>query len=471
MKKERFDDFDDEIRDLVLDFERKVMNGGMEFYDLDELEMIIDYYFEVNDLDALEKAVRFAENLYPNSTEVKIRRAHVDIAHKRYKKALNQLLALHEKEPDNTDLAYSLGVCYSAMERPDEAVEQFLAASADGWEVGRIYGNIAEEYVKKEDLPTAIKYYEAALTHGDNDPATLYNYVDTCRMQHCCDEGVVQMERYVKRNPYSREGWFCLGLLQRSLSQTDKAVDSFEYALAIDKTSSETYVELAYSYEVLGDPGRAASTLLQMAEHTDSRAVAYRLVGQLYQRFENYEAANIYFNKALAEQPDDASSMAGLAEGYLMLGDPSMAMSMVRKAEAKAPDNADVLSAAAKLYDSRGDSHRAGEYYDRLIISNDCSEQHCREYTDFLFRWKIYDIMIEFAEESLEAFPDDPFYSTYLAAAYFYTNRYNRARKVLPHVSPAALAQLCPEIMTHPLLGPLVPAMEEGGGDINMTIL
>ena len=58
----------------------------------------------------------------------------------------------------------------------------------------------------------------------------------------------------------------------------------------------------------------------------------------------------------------------------------------------------------------------------------------------------------------VDVYPHSSFYSTYLAAAYFYMNRYNRARKMLPDVSPAMLAEICPEIISHPLLGPLVPA-------------
>lgn len=456
-KKDRFDSFDEEVRALVLDFERTVLKGGMQFFDVDELEMIIDYYFEVNDLEPLEAAVSFAEYLYPDSTEVKIRRAHVAIARQQYKSALKQLLALHEKEPDNTDLAYSLGVVYSAMDRPDEAVNQFLVASSDGWQVGRIYGNIAEEYVKKEDLDTAIKYYEMALAHNDHDPATLYNYVDTCEQHHCCEEGCQKMERYVSQNPYSRDGWHCLGLLYLDTGLLEKAIDAFEYALVIDKNSPETYAELAYAYELSGDIGRSASTLLLMADTDDNRIDAYRRIGQLYQRYGNAEASNVYFAKVLAEQTNDAAAIAGMAVNYVMLDDMPMALSTVRKAEHIAPDDPDVLSALAKVYDAKDEWDRAGEYYDRLIAGDRYTEQHCREYTDFLFRHKIYDILIPFAEESLESFPSDPFYSTYLAAAYFYTNRYNRARKVLPDVVATELARLCPQIMDHPLLGPLVP--------------
>ena len=460
MSKDRFDSFDEEVRDLVLDFERTVLKGGMQFFDVDELEMIIDYYFEVNDLEPLEAAVSFAEYLYPDSTEVKIRRAHVAIARQQYKSALKQLLALHDKEPDNTDLAYSLGVVYSAMDRPDDAVDQFLVASSDGWQVGRIYGNIAEEYVKKDDLKTAIDYYKLALDKNDHDPATLYNYVDTCEQYHVCEDGCSQLEHYVERNPYSRDGWHCLGLLYIDLGLLEKAIDAFEYAIAINKNSPETYAELAYAYELSGDIGRAATTLLQMADIDESRQDAYRRIGQMYQRYGNAEASNIYFSKVLADRPDDAASMAGMSVNYLLLDDMPMAVSTVRKAERQAPDDPDVLSALAKVYDAKDDWQKAGEYYERLIAGEKYTEQHCREYTDFLFRHKNYDLMIDFAEESLEAFPADPFYSTYLAAAYFYTNRYNRARKVLPDVLSVELARLCPQIMEHPLLGPLVPGID-----------
>ena len=49
MNNNRNNEFDDEERQLVLDFENTVLQGGTQFFDVDELEVIIDYYFEVND--------------------------------------------------------------------------------------------------------------------------------------------------------------------------------------------------------------------------------------------------------------------------------------------------------------------------------------------------------------------------------------------------------------------------------------
>ena len=56
----RFSDFDDEVRELVIDFEATVLRGQSQFFDVDELEIIIDYYLETNDLEPLEAAVNSA---------------------------------------------------------------------------------------------------------------------------------------------------------------------------------------------------------------------------------------------------------------------------------------------------------------------------------------------------------------------------------------------------------------------------
>jgi tetratricopeptide (TPR) repeat protein len=173
-----------------------------------------------------------------------------------------------------------------------------------------------------------------------------------------------------------------------------------------------------------------------------------------------------YFKKATDENPRDAEAFASLALCYLEMGDKTNALAKVNRAvlldeaepSADMPNgNPEVLCAAGMVYDAVDDFYQASEYFERLIATGLCSEPQCQLYTQFLFKHKVYDILVMFAEESLEVYPHSSFYSTYLAAAYFYTNRYNRVRHMLPDVSSAMLAELCPELMVHPLLGPLIP--------------
>lgn len=466
MKKDRFKDFDDEVRELVLDFENTVLRGENQFFDADELEIIIDYYFEVNDEKPLERAVSYAEQLYPDNSSVKLRRAHLYIAREDYKKALSILHRLRQEEPENTDVAYSLGVANGAVGESEKAISYFKEAAADGWMLGRVYANMAEEYYKLKDYDTALDFYRKAMESDSCDDITIYNYYDVCFEARRIEEAIDYLKKYVKANPYSKEGWYCLGCGYRDLTLYEKAVDAFEFAIAIDKGYTDAYLALSQTQDFMGHTSEAVTTMLRVLDFTDDQAKVYRTVGSLYAREANYDTAMAYFRKALEENPADAEAYANLAVCYLEIGDMTSALSHAKKALAF--DNAsddkdypdghpDVLCSAAMVYDAAGDFYKASECFEQMIITGLYTEPQCQLYTQFLFNHKVYEVMEQFAEESLEVYPHSSFYCTYLAASYFYTNRYNKARKMLPDVSPMLLAELCPEIIKHPLLGPLIP--------------
>ena len=460
MKNERFTDFDDEVRHLVLDFEKTVMNGENQFYDVDELEMIIDYYLEVLDKEPLLTAIVYAEQLYPESTEIKIRRAHWYIANQEFDRALEILLRLEEQEPDNTDIAYSLGVLYGEKEQSEKAIDYFLQASTDGWQLGRIYANIAEEYYKLNNFHEAIQYYMKAFGTDSYDVQTFYNYLDTCQQAGLSDEAAEFFKLYVESHPYGKEGWYCLGCAYRDMGMMDRAIDAVEYAIAIDKNYTVAYLELSRIQEESGDSGEAATTLMRLLDVAGDRAEVYRALGDLFVRQENFETAMLYYKKAVVENESDAYALAGLAMCCMHLGDLSMALSYVKKALAADAENPDALCCAAMVYDSRNNVEMANDYFDRCIVSPQCTEVHCRYYTIFLFNREQYDTLIEFAEESLELYPHDIFYSTYLAAACFFTNRYNKLSHALPDVHPVMLREMCPAIWENPRLAPLLPEMK-----------
>lgn len=466
MKKDRFNNFDDEVRDLVLDFENTVLKGKTQFFDVDEMEIIIDYYFEVNDQKPLERAVEYAEELYPNNTSVRLRRAHLMISHEQYAQALQVLNKMRQAEPDNTDVAYSLGVANGAVGESEKAIAYFKEAARDGWMLGRVYSNMAEEYYKLKDYDAALNFYRKAMESDSCDDVTIYNYYDVCFEAGRIEQAVEYLNTYVKDNPYCKEAWYCLGCAYRDLTLYEKAVDAFEFAIAIDKTYVDAYIALSQTQDYMGRTSEAVTTMIRVLDFYDDHAKVYRTIGNLYAREANYDTAMAYFKKATDENPRDAEAFASLALCYLEMGDKTNALAKVNRAvlldeaepSADMPNgNPEVLCAAGMVYDAVDGFYQASEYFERLIATGLCSEPQCQLYTQFLFKHKVYDILVMFAEESLEVYPHSSFYSTYLAAAYFYTNRYNRVRHMLPDVSPAMLAELCPELMVHPLLGPLIP--------------
>ena len=56
----------------------------------------------------------------------------------------------------------------------------------------------------------------------------------------------------MEEHPYSRTGWFCLGEAYIVEQLYEKAIDAYQYALAIDKNYTMAYFELSKAQEELG---------------------------------------------------------------------------------------------------------------------------------------------------------------------------------------------------------------------------
>ena len=457
MKKDRFKNFNDDERELVLDFENTVLQGRDQFFDVDEMEVIIDYYLEVNDLKPLEQAVLYAERLYPDSTEVRLRRAHFMVTQQQYDSALGIMKDLQHREPDNTDVAYSLGVVYGAMGESDNAIECFRHAAEDGWELGRIFSNMAEEYYNKQDFDEAIRYYQLSLDTDSYDQSTMYNYADTAIQAGRASDAAAYFRSFVGEHPYDAEGWHSLGIVLASMGALNEAEDAYEYALAADKTLTSVYYDLAMTQVSLGKLGEAVSSLLQKAALSESPVEAYLQIATLYLQNNNPAAAMPYLRKCEQKDPDNGDVFSALAMCHLASNDVTQAFAMSKKALRLKPDSATTLFAAAQVHDALGHTDAAAEYYERLAERDDTTEGMFQYYISFLFRNRHYQEVTELAKESLDLYPGDSFYYTYLAASYFMTNRYKRLSGVIEFVDPNLIRHLCPTIERNPLLSYLIP--------------
>lgn len=456
MKDRRFANHDNETRDLILNFEQTLLKSDLQFYDLDELETIMTYYLDVNDLDAFKKAVDYAEQLYPDSIDVQIWRAHWYLANQNHAKALTLLNSLHQQEPDNTDVEFSLGEVYSEMGKHKEAISHYLVAATDGWQLARLYANVADEYYDLKDYDNAIHYYLRSL---DEDPlmaSALINYTDACCDASRLDEAITYISHLIDDHPYYKEAWHCLGCTYLNLGLNEKAIDAFEYAIAIDNGFMPSYMELVQMYETEGNVTQAASVLHRLLEHADYPAQVWLQLGRLYLRAENAPTALEYLQKALDLQPDDPDTLASVGLAELLSGDPRLALDHAHKALALAPDCADALFCAAMACNDKNMPQDAMAYFKRLVESPTCTEQHCRYYANYLFDNGHYDDLIDFAEESLEIYPHDAFYSSFLSAALFLTNRYRRLCLSLPDANKEILLELCPQMWQNPHVLPFL---------------
>lgn len=353
MAADRFKNFNPEVRELVLAFERQ-RGGGGGFFDADQLEIIADFYLELYDIEGLRAAVEYGERLFPDNDAVRLRRAHLLCVQGAYPQALALLKELERAEPENTDVCYALGTLYSMTDHAAEAIAYYLKAAADGYELGMIYGNIADEHYKLGQTEEAVRYYRMSIENNPDEERALYNLACTWDEQGMNEVSERFFSQHVEEHPYSKGGWYCLGCVYSWLSLDEKAADAYEYALAIDKTLCNAYFGLSDSYRHLGDTGRAVAALNDALDYADDRAYVLYSMGRIYFEAGNWHTASTYLHDALKEDPAYAVAWNDLGRCCEQMGYADEAAGYYRRAIDLEPDADGHWVCLADLYMKQG---------------------------------------------------------------------------------------------------------------------
>lgn len=352
MNLDRFKNYEQEVRDLVLAFEKQGRSNAT-YFDVDQLEVIADYYLEVYDIEGLESAVKLGEQLFPGNSEIRLRHAHLFSIRGQYNEAMELLQSLEQAEPENTDVCYALGALYSLIDRPPKAIDYYLKAAKDGYQLDMVYGNIADEYYYLGKTTEAIAYYRKSIQQNPDENRSLYNLACTWDELGRNEESVEFFSQVVAQHPFAKGAWYCLGCVYCWLSLYKKAADAYEYAIAIDKTYLEAYAGLSECYSRSNNFARAVQALRDMFEYAQDpqgRAHALYQIGGLYFQQDNYHTASAYFHDALKEDPSDSTVWADLGRCSERLGYPEEAAGYYRRAIDLDPDTDEHWLSLADLY-------------------------------------------------------------------------------------------------------------------------
>ncbi len=349
MNLDRFKNFEQDVRELVLAFEKQ-RDGHASYFDVDQLEIIADYYLEVYDVEGLESAVTLGEQLFPNSNSIRLRRAHLLGIRGQYSEALDILKSLERSEPDNTDVCYAMATFYSLTGQPPKAIDYYLKTAADGYQLDLVYGNIADEYCQLGNIDQAVNYYRKSIAVNPDEGRSLYNLACLWDSQGQDTQTQSFLTQLLSDHPFSKNGWYCLGIVYGWLSLFEKSADAYEYAIAIDKTFVQAYLGLSESYRRLGDITRSVQALRDALDYTSDRPHILYLIGHTYLDEGNYHTASTYYHDALKEDPTYSDAWNELGRCSECLGYLDEAAGYYRRAIDLNPDSDSHWLCLADLY-------------------------------------------------------------------------------------------------------------------------
>lgn len=346
---------DYEIQELIERFESQLENDRLSFFDADELNILIDYCIQHDDLNKINIIADMAERFHSDSPIYNAIMAKKYLYVQDASNAMNYLLSDNNNFQD-PDYYVNLGYAHSLLfehEKSIEAYKKSLELLEEG-SCDDIYSSIGIEYMLLHKYETAVKYLIKGLK-GCPDIAEQYTEITNCYFfLNKKDEAISFFKKEIDDNPYSINAWMALGNCYLRMQLLEKAIENYEYALAIDQHYEKAYTNIATIYNELDRYQDSIDFIEEAFRNKVEKPILYCLYGEAMAKTGNKLEAVNNFKKAIELDENIAEAYAGMGFVFCDEEEHESAIKFLKRAHQLAPYNMDYVFVLVEQHNKLG---------------------------------------------------------------------------------------------------------------------
>lgn len=408
----------DDLRDLLKQFQNLKNGRQHSFIDEDSFEKIITYYQEKEDLARAMDAVEIAAEQYPYSAQLLIKKADVLLANRKYKEALQVL----EKAElfDNADInLYILKTdAYLALDKQEAAVGLLKEALKlfEGEEKTELLFELADVYDDYEDFDKVFECLKMILEDDPNNEEALYKICFWTDFTGRNEEGIRLHQQIIDDFPYNELAWFNLAAAYQGLKLYEKAIDAYQYAIVIEEKFDYAYRNMGDAYIRLRKYKEAIEALEKVNELAKPEDVIYEALGYCYEKMRNYGQARQHYRKASHMRADDSRLYYKIACTYYKEGQWESCLKQLETALKihRVQPEYNLLAGECKL--QLGLFRDAVQYFTNVVSARPKNAAGWEALVRCLYTGGFYDDALEQTETALKATQDKPLFLFYRSA-------------------------------------------------------
>ena len=352
MNEDARDNFEeDDFQESVARFKKMIKNRTSKYFDVFEVEGIIDHFLEDGRIKLAKKAVETGLRLHPSSISIKIRQAQVFMHEGKLEKCL-ELLAMAEKvESNNPEIFLTQGGAYTLIGDICKAVEAFehaLTMPID--EPDETLYNIGISFGQAGETTLAIKYLEKASKVNPNNEIVLYELGYYYDRDSQFENSIEAYNKYLDIDPFNHSVWYNIGITYNRMGLFEKAIEAYDYALTLNEDFLHAHFNKANALANNNQFEEAVACYVEYLELDGNNDDAYCYLAECYLNSDQYEQALVNYQKAISL--NDTNSSAWYGSGLIMWSDGELDKALVffKKAISLEGDNPDFYAMAAKVH-------------------------------------------------------------------------------------------------------------------------
>jgi tetratricopeptide (TPR) repeat protein len=310
---------DKESLDELLKHYNNLRNGQASiFLEEDAFEKIIDYYDDQEEISKALEAAEMAIEYFPFSAPLLIRKADLLLATRKYHEALELLEKAELFDASDINLYILKTDAYLAMDMHEQAVAllEQAVASFEGEEKIELLFELADVYDDYEEFDKVFDCLKVILEEEPGNEEALYKICFWTDFTGRNEESIRLHSKIIDEHPYNELAWFNMAAAYQGLKLYEKAIDAYQYALAIDEKFDYAYRNIGDAYIRLRKYKEAIEALEKVLELSKPEEVIYEAMGHCYDHLKNYAQARFHYRKASHLNPDDSKLFYKIACTY-----------------------------------------------------------------------------------------------------------------------------------------------------------
>ena len=312
----------EELKALLQQFDNLKAGKPNSFIEEDSFERIIDHFDEKEQLNHALEAAAYGIEQYPYSAMLLLKKADILIALRNYKEALFVLDEAELLDSRDTNLFILKTDAYLALDMQQKAAEVLEAAIHDfeGEEKLDLLFELADVYDDYENFDKVFDCLKMILEQEPNNEEALYKICFWTDFTGRNEEGIRLHQQIIDEYPFNELAWFNLAAAYQGLKLYEKAIDAYEYAIAIDEKFDFALRNMGDAYIRLRRYKEAVEVLERVLELARPEDVIYEAIGHCYDKMGNYAQARFNYRKASHLNNEDTQLNYKIACTYMNEG-------------------------------------------------------------------------------------------------------------------------------------------------------
>lgn len=313
-------------------FENMIESNENWYFESDEMTEIIGFYLDVGDLQLAGDALEYAYRLHPGNTSLKIKELEYYMEANQMEDAQAMIAELDNLNIQEFDFDMAKGTFWSLQSQCKKAIKFFRQALKHEIQEGHVHYCLGLEYVDLKELGKALSHFKQALEIDLDDDMAFSACIECFDNMHRTRVCIDFLNQYLDLKPFAFFAWNELGVQYKKIKKYDKAIDAFEYSIAINQKGIFAFLQKAHCLESLNKYQEAIETYEEAASLEDSAANIYCKIGYCYQKLEKRQQAFKAFHKAIHEDPQLDMAWVELAAIYEKIGQYAEAVYYLQRA-------------------------------------------------------------------------------------------------------------------------------------------